>query len=394
MLPLAKIKKGTRIIMRVDWNVPVEHGGAKMSEKILREIPFIKSVRERGAILLLLTHLGRPEGREGKFSTRSLATVARVASKLPIAYLDIDLSTADGAKRFLKDLAGAKPGEIFLGENVRFQPGEDENAPSLVKRYAAWGQVFINDAFASCHRSHASVVGLARVLPSYAGPNLGEEVRALSSLLKPSKRPYLAFIGGSKLSTKLPVIQHLLRVADRVYIGGAMAHVFFAAKRLPIGSSLIEKDGVRIAKKLLASTKKIVIPTDVIVAKAITARCKARRADLAEIKETESIGDIGTKTIQSWVADIQKAKTIIWNGPMGVTEIPAFSHASLVLAKAIALRSQKGAYTVVGGGDTLPVIAKTGMEDLFTHVSTGGGAMLEFLSENGMLPGVKVLMSR
>ncbi len=394
MLPISKIKKGTRIIMRVDWNVPVEKGAAKMSEKILREIPFIKSLRERGAIVLLLTHLGRPEGREKKFSTRSLATVARVAGNIPISYLDIDLSSAVGAKRFLSDLAGARPGDVFLGENVRFQSGEDENAPTLVKRYATWGQVFINDAFASCHRSHASVVGLARALPSYAGPNLGEEVRALSPLLRPSKRPYLAFIGGSKLSTKLPVIQHLLKVADKVYIGGAMAHVFFAAKKLPIGSSLVEKDGVRIAKKLLATTKKIIIPTDAIVAKTITPRCKARRADIADIAETESIGDVGIKTIQAWVADIQKAKTIIWNGPIGVAEIPVFSHASLVLAKAIALRSQKGAYTVVGGGDTLPVIAKSGMHDLFTHVSTGGGAMLEFLSEGGKLPGVSVLMGK
>lgn len=380
--------------MRVDWNVPIEKGAAKMSEKIFREIPFIKKLHERGAIVLLLTHLGRPEGREKKFSTRSLATVARVASKLPIEYLDIDFSTAEGSKRFLKDLAAAKPGDLFLGENVRFQPGEDENAAALVKKYAAWGQVFINDAFASCHRSHASVVGLARALPSYAGPNLGEEVRALSFLLKPSKRPYLAFIGGSKLSTKLPVIQRLLKIADKVYIGGAMAHVFFAAKKLPIGSSLIEKDGIKIAKKLLASTKKIVIPTDAIVAKEISLRSRVHRSDLADIAETEAIGDVGTKTIQHWVQDLQKAGTIVWNGPVGAAEIPAFSHASLILAKAIALRSQKGAYAVAGGGDTLPVLAKSGMEDLFTHVSTGGGAMLEFISENGNLPGVKALMGK
>ncbi|MFA5129670.1 MAG: phosphoglycerate kinase [Patescibacteria group bacterium] len=382
------------MIVRVDWNVPMEERKGKPSEKILREIPFLRSLHERGAIVLLLTHLGRPEGREKKYSTQPLAAIARFASKLPIRYQDIDFSTPAGAKKFVTAMSKLKAGDIVLGENVRFQPGEEKNVPSLVAQYAKWGKVFINDAFASSHRAHASVVGLAKALPSYAGPNLNEEVTALTPLLKPKKRPYLAFIGGSKLSTKLPVIQQLLKVADRVYIGGAMAHPFFVAKKIDIDDSYIEKEGIPLARKLLRLTKKIVLPKDVIVAKKIAKGIHPHQVDLEGIGKHEAIGDVGMGTIQSWGDDIKKAGTIVWNGPLGVTEIPAFSHSSLVLAKAIALRTKHGAYTVAGGGDTLPVIDQSGMGDLFSHVSTGGGAMLEFLSENGKLPGITILSGK
>jgi phosphoglycerate kinase len=393
LLPITKIKKGMRILVRVDWNVPLT--GSGVSEKILREIPFLKSLHERGAITLSLTHLGRPEGIDKKYSTKHIASVARIASKLPISFLDVDLSSAVGAKKYLADLAKAKPGDILLAENVRFQPGEEENATTLIKRYAAWGDVFINDAFASSHRAHASVVGLAKALPSYAGPNLNEEVMALSPLLKPTKRPYLAFIGGSKLSTKLPVITRLLGIADKVYLGGAMAHPFYVVKKYEIDGSYLEKEGIPIARKLLkTSSKKIVLPFDAIVAKKIVTGAHPHEVDIKHIGKHEAIGDVGMETIQAWGDDIRKAGTIVWNGTLGVAEIPAFSHASLVLAKSIALRSKKGAYTVAGGGDTLPLVEKSGMADMFTHVSTGGGAMLEFISENGKLPGIAVLIEK
>jgi phosphoglycerate kinase len=254
-LPLAKIKKGTRVLVRVDWNVPIKGKAIRECEKITRTIPFIRELRKRGAVTILMTHLGRPKGRQEGCSTKILAPFAEGCSGVPIRFLDADLSTVTGAKDLKERIDDLEAGDVVLLENVRFQPGEEENKPLLAKRYASLADVFVNDAFASCHRAHTSVVGIAREIPAYAGPELEKEVTALSRLLSKPKRPYYAFIGGSKLSTKIEVIERLIAVADKVFIGGAMAHVFFAAKKIPIGVSYIEPEGVKLASKLLKKTK-------------------------------------------------------------------------------------------------------------------------------------------
>ena len=393
-LPLAKIKKGTRVLVRVDWNVPLKGKMVTECEKIDRTTPFLRELRKRGAITILMTHLGRPKGRDMTCSTKILAPFAEGCSGIPIKYLDADLSNAEGAKK-LKDRVNAlTSGDVVLLENVRFQPGEEENKPVLAKRYAALADLFVNDAFASCHRAHTSVVGIAREIPAYAGPELEVEVTALSKLLSKPKHPYYAFIGGSKLSTKIELIERLITITDKVFIGGAMAHVFFAAKNIPIGASFIEPEGIKLAKKLLKKTKKIQLPIDLIVAKKIGPDIHPRRVDLGKVGAKEMIVDIGPETIRSWTVSVKEAMTIVWNGTVGVAEFPAFAHGSLNLARLIASRGKGKAYCVVGGGDTLPVVEKSGMSQYVDYVSTGGGAMLEFIALNGKLPGLKPLQTK
>lgn len=381
-----------RVYVRVDWNVPLRGGlDAGESLKMKRSVPLLRELSERGAVVLVLTHLGRPKGRDSKYSTKQLAAVMRGFSGLDVQYLDLDLGTHKGHEKFGRDLDQFSPGSIVLLENVRFQKGEDENNAKLVRAYAEHADAFMNDAFASSHRDHATVTGLAKALPSYAGPSLVEEVRHLLPLITKPKKPYYAFIGGAKLSTKLPVIEILLKKADKVFIGGAMSHPFFVAKRLSIGKSYLEKEGVKLAKKLMKN-RKIVLPTDVIVAKSLKRGVKAYRREIRAIGKGDMIGDIGTETMKDWSAEIRMAKTIAWNGPVGVTELPTFSHGSLVIGRAIAARAKGKAYGAVGGGDTLPVVQRTGMKEHFDWISTGGGAMLEYISKNGALPGLKALV--
>jgi phosphoglycerate kinase len=380
-----------RIYVRVDWNVPSHGGfGAEESLKLTRSYPLLRTLSEANAITLVLTHLGRPKKRESAFSTKPLAPVVAEHSGLRVKYLDVNLGTAEGRKTYARDLDQFVPGDVVLLENVRFQNGEEENDAELVHTYAEHADAFVNDAFASCHRDHASVVGLAKALPSYAGPGLLEEVHALEKLLTSAKRPYYAFIGGAKLSTKLPVIQKLLAHADGVYVGGAMAHPLLAAQGIKIGASFIEEEG-RAAAKKIAKHKKLHLPKDAVVAARLSMNAKPRVAVIDRVRANDTIGDIGTTTMRTWCEDIRQAKTIVWNGPMGVAELPPFSHGSLVLGRAIAARAVGKAYGVVGGGDTLPIVARTGMQEDFDFVSTGGGAMLEFLANEGDIPGLRVL---
>lgn len=381
------------MLVRVDWNVPIKGKTVTECEKIERTVPLIRELRKRGAVTILMTHLGRPKGRDKSCSTKILAPFVEGCSGVEVQYLDADLSTATGAKALKDRVASFEPGDVVLLENVRFQPGEEEGKVQLAKRYAACADLFVNDAFASCHRVHVSVVGIARELPAYAGPALEAEVSALTKLLSKPKRPYYAFIGGSKLSTKIEVIDRLITIADKVFIGGAMAHVFFAAQNIPIGASYIEAEGIKLAKKFLKKTKKIVLPIDVVVAKKIAPDVHPHVVEVGKIGAKEMIGDIGPETSQAWSAEIKKASTIIWNGPVGVIEIPAFSHGSLVLVQSMASRGKGKAFCVVGGGDTLPVVEQSGMAEHIDHVSTGGGAMLEFIALNGKLPGLKPLQT-
>ena len=368
--------RGKRVLLRVDWNVPLEEFSAAENHlKLQRSAATIENLASRGAIVIILTHLGRPKGHEAKFSTERLVGIVRKTIRVPIRFIGDDVESKTGMERVFDAINSSAPGSVLLLENVRFYKGEETNSPTLAARLASLGDIFVNDAFASCHRSHASVVGVAKRIPSFAGPTLVAEVEGVERLFNKPKHPFIAVIGGVKLSTKIGVIKALLSVADRVFIGGAMATPFFKAQRLEIGKSFVEKESITTAKSLLKNSK-LKIPTDVLVARALKPNQKVRCVPVTQVKKTDVIGDIGTETMMEWASEIKTAKTILWNGPVGVAEIPSFSHGSLVLTRAIAARSKSSAYGVVGGGDTLPIVARSGMAEWIDHLSTGGGAML------------------
>jgi phosphoglycerate kinase len=303
------------------------------------------------------------------------------------------LDTAAGLKAAQVDIAKADHGTVFLLENVRYYAGEEKNDPKLGKAYAALADLFVNDAFASCHRAHASVVGVAKYLPAYAGPTLRQEVEAMAKLITKPKRPYVAVVGGAKLSTKIPVLKALLETADTVMLGGAMATVFALAQGREIGQSFVEKGAVSTAKKLLRHPR-LLLPVDVVVAPKIAPGFRAHAVSVIGVGKKDHIGDIGPATMQAWAEVLKGAKTIVWNGPVGVTEIPTFAHGSKVIARVIASRAKGKAFGVAGGGDTLPVVLASGMAEWYDHLSTGGGAMLEFLAEGGKLPGLTALIKK
>jgi phosphoglycerate kinase len=383
--------KGKRVLLRVDWNVPLtETFAPEESLKLERSFNTINDLVSRGAVVVILTHLGRPNGRDEKFSTKRLAVLAHRMSQIPIHFLGESLDDQKDLSVVRETIRAAKPGTVFLLENVRFFKGEEQNSPAFSKALASLWDLFINDAFASCHRAHSSVVGIAKYIPSYAGPSLIQEVQALEKIISKPKRPFIAVIGGAKLSSKIEVLSSLLVLADKVLIGGAMAHVFFYAKKLSIGKSFIEKESVAFAKKILKNPK-IVLPTDFLVASKIKDKVPARVVSVGKIRPSDVIGDIGTETMMAWAKEIKKAKTIVWNGPVGVAEYSTFSHGSMLLARAIASQSKGSTYGVVGGGDTLPTVLKSGMSEWIDHLSTGGGAMLEFIANKGNLPGLRAL---
>jgi len=391
VLPPKAPLKGKRIFIRVDWNVPLSGGlEPEDSLKLSRSIKTVTSLAKRGAVVLVATHLGRPKGRDSKLSTKQLIHLCAVHYGVRMDFLGEVLDTKDGLAQAQEKVMKAKPGTIFLLENVRYYAGEEKNDPKLAKAFASLAKIFVNDAFASCHRSHASVVGVARLLRHYSGPSLVEEVSALEKLIIKPKRPFVAVIGGAKLSTKMPVLKALLKIADTVCVGGAMAHPFFVAQRKQIGKSYIEKEGIPLARKILKDPK-LRLPVDVVVASKIVEGVWAHAVPISGVKKTEAIGDIGPETMRLWATEIKRAKTIVWNGPLGVSDIRTFSHGSLVIARAIATRSKGPTYGVIGGGDTLPVVLASGMSEWFDHISTGGGAMLEFIVEKGRLPGLLAL---
>ena len=377
--------------MRVDWNVPLKGELVAVdSLKFTAVKPTIADLRARKAVVIVMTHLGRPKNQEDEFSTRHLLTKAKAQLGLDLKFIKYRVDQPAGlaqAKKFIRSL---RPGQVGLLENVRFFKGEENNDPRLARALASLGDLFINEAFASSHRAHASVVGVTEYIPAYAGPALCAEVHALARLLHHPAKPFVAVIGGAKLSGKIETLKILMEKADKVLIGGAMAHVFFLAKGLPIGKSLVEKETLDQAKRLVKN-KKLVLPVDALVAKKIVPQAKVRVVPIQEVGKLDMIGDIGTETMIQWSKIIRGAKTVVWNGPVGVTEMPVFSHGSKILMQIIAARSRGPAFGVVGGGDTLPIVMESGMGQWMDHVSTGGGAMLEFIEKNGKLPGLEAL---
>ena len=387
-LPASLKLTGKRVLVRVDWNVPKLHAGMEDSLRITRSLPLINDLSERGATVILLTHLGRPTRRDLRFSTRPLSTLLKRQHHLSVTFHPESVSDTRGRKRLQERLADAEAGSVHLLENVRFEPGEDKNDHKLAKAYAELGDIYINDAFGASHRAHTSIVALAKTLPTYAGPALAMEVEALSRLLNRPSRPFVAILGGFKLSTKLPLLGKLLRSCDQVMVGGAMAATCLAAKGIVVGASLIERPLVKQIKTTVSSSK-LILPIDVKVRRG---RERALyRCPVDQIEKGDVIVDVGPATLAAWAARIKKAKTIMWNGPVGISEETATGAGTRFLARAIAARAKGPAFGVAGGGDTLPVIAQTRTADWFDHLSTGGGAMLAFVTSDGKLPGLEPL---
>jgi len=385
--------KGKRVLVRVDFNVPLKKSGAKIvvadDTRIRAALPTIKYLLGQGAKVILMSHLGDPGGKVKK--NLSLKPIGATLGKL---LLMKGTAPADWeGKKGLKKIDAMKSGEVMMLENLRFHPGEEKNDVKFAAGLASLADIYVNDAFAAAHRAHASIVGVPKFLPSYAGLLIKKEMNVLSSLLGKPSKPFIGLIGGAKISTKISVIENLLKKVNSLLLGGALVNNFFKAAGYGIGASVFEPKELKTAKKLLKN-KKIVLPIDFVVGdfkgkKARVVSVPKKKNDLC--KKPYALLDIGPETIKKYSGIIRKAETIVWNGPMGYFEIPKYSHGSVALGRLIAARSKGKVFGVVGGGETIEAVSKTGMSEYIDHVSTGGGAMLEFL-EGKILPGVKPLL--
>lgn len=391
-LPAKKNLRGQRVLLRVDWNIPLEGGiEPEASLKVERSLQMLKTLTARGAIVIVLTHLGRPKKREASLSTKRLVPLLKKGYDFDVIFHGESVSDAKGRAKIEKHLASAEAGSMHLLENVRFEAGEEKNLASLAKAYASLGDMFVNDAFASCHRAHVSVVGIAKYLPGFAGLSLEAEAKSLSALLTKPKRPFVAVIGGKKLSTKIPIITTLLKTCDAVMVGGAMAHACLVAKGYSIGASYVETEALSAAKKLLKA-KNLFLPSDLIVTHKLKEGSALRHVPIDKLESKDISVDIGYATLKDWGQHIQSAKTILWNGPIGVTEFKEMGAGSRFIARVIGAQAKGRALGIAGGGDTIPVIQSTKTLESFDFVSTGGGAMLEFLTKKGHLPGLTPLL--
>jgi phosphoglycerate kinase len=381
--------RGRRALVRVDFNVPLEDGRVGDDTRIRAAIPTLEALLARGARVIVMSHLGRPKGApEAQYS---LAPVAeRLRELMPRTTVEFSAATVgDDARGAAERLA---PGAVLLLENTRFLPGEEQNDDALARELATLGDFYVNDAFGAAHRAHASTEGVARLLrPAVAGLLMEKELAYLGRALAEPQRPFVAILGGAKISGKLDVISALLPKVDRMLIGGAMANTFFRAMGLETGKSLVEPDRVDLARELLRSSgDKLVLPTDAVVAGALSAGAPTRAVARDAVPADQAMFDIGPDSVRAFAEIVRGARTVLWNGPMGVFETPPFDRGTLGVAHALVEATGAGATTIVGGGDSAAALAQAGLEDRVTHVSTGGGASLEFL-EGKELPGVAAL---
>ncbi len=387
-----KKPKGKRVLVRVDFNIPLGPKGEIGPEedaRIRASLPTIQKLRKAGARVILVSHLGRPDGREAKYSLAPVATHLSALLGTEVGFIGDNLEDDQLVERRIKAMSD---GDVTILENIRFYKGEDSNSAFLARRLASFADAFVDDAFAVAHREAASNVGVTKYLPSYAGLLLETEVKHLSKLLGKPKRPFVVLMGGAKISSKLPTLKKLLSVADTVLVGGGMANNFFRAKGLGMGKSLVSSDDVKMAKGLLSKNgKKLVLPKDLLCSTRLDDKAEPRYCRPEEIGKDEHAVDLGAETIREWAGIIKKAKTIVWNGPVGLFEVKKFSHGSVSLGRVVAARSTGKAFGVVGGGETVQCLLRTGMAEYVDHVSTGGGAMLEFLAGK-TLPAIKPLM--
>ncbi len=376
--------EGKRAVVRVDFNVPLKNGKVSDDTRLRASLQTIKYLRDKGARVILLSHLGRPKG--GPDPQFSLKQVVRTLEQLlgaPVEFIADPASGVATTRRLPR-------GGVALVENTRFWPGEEKNDPELAQTFAALGDLYVNDAFGSAHRAHASTEAVAHLLkPAVAGFLMEKELKYLGELLRDPKRPFIAVLGGAKISGKIDVIRSLLPRVDELLIGGAMACTFFRAMGLEVGDSLVEPDRVELAKELLATSgKKLILPRGAVIAPSLERARENRSVPADAIPKSWAVYDIDEATQHDFRARLLRAKTIFWNGPMGVFETPPFDAGTRAVATALVEAGKKGAVTVVGGGDSVAAVA--GLEDKLTHVSTGGGASLEFL-EGKVLPGVAAL---
>ena len=380
--------KNKKVLVRVDFNVPLKDGVVTDSTRIKAALPTLRFILEQeGASLVLMSHLGRPKGeRKAEFS---LSPVVKELSNLigkPVKMADDCIGEA-----VLKQVNDLKAGEILVLENVRYYNEETENNTEFAEKLAKNGDVYINDAFGTAHRAHASTEGVTKYLPSAAGFLIEKEIKFFEPVLKAPEQPFVAIIGGAKVSSKIAVLESLLKTCDSMVIGGGMAYTFLKAKGHTIGNSLYEEEYLETAEKFLAAADKkgvdIVFPIDHIVATEFSEKAAAEYVDSADVPDGKLGMDIGFKTIEKIREKLLKAKTIVWNGPMGVFEFPEFQKGTIAVAEIVAESSGK---TVVGGGDSVAAVNKFGFADKISHVSTGGGASLEFL-EGKALPGIVAL---
>ncbi len=385
--------QGRRVFIRVDFNVPLTPArGVADATRIRESLPTIKYAIERGARVILASHLGRPKGKPNpEYSLMPVA--AYLAEALGREVVLADEPVGDGAKKVVADL---REGGVALLENLRFSPGEEANDEQFARALASYADVYVNDAFGTAHRAHASTVGMIKFVSAKgAGLLMEREVKFLSRLLGEVERPFVAIIGGAKVSDKIEVLENLLGRVNALLIGGAMANTFLKAKGGQLGRSLLEDDKLALARAFLRKAEdrgiEVVLPRDVVAAAGIKAE-SGKVVSAMNVPEDLAALDIGPETARSFADVIAKAKTIFWNGPMGIFEIPAFAEGSTAIAKAMAEATGKGAITIVGGGDSLAVLAKTGLAGKMSHCSTGGGASLELL-EGKVLPGLAALAS-
>jgi phosphoglycerate kinase len=381
---------GKRALVRVDYNVPLEPGSGRILDdtRVRATLPTIAYLREGGAKVILCSHLGRPKGTRDP--SLSLSPVAeRLSDLLAAPVITTDCCIGADVQQVVHSL---EPGQVLLLENLRFHPGEEANDPEYAKALASLAEVYVNDAFGAAHRAHASTQGVTRYLPAVAGFLMEKELEFLGKAVAGPERPYAAIIGGAKISTKMTVLEAMLDRVDKLLIGGGMANTFLKAEGFDVGESLIEDDFLDQARRVMDLAKEkgvqLLLPTDVIVADGFAADAKAKRVSVKDVPAGWRIMDIGETTLDVFARALDDCRTVVWNGPMGVIELGSFAHGSHRLAGAIA--GLKHATTILGGGETAAVASQLGLADRFSHVSTGGGASMEFL-EGRELPGVAAL---
>jgi len=383
--------KGKKVIERCDFNVPLlDDGTIRDNTRIVAALPTIKYLLEQNCSIILCSHLGRPKGQV--VPELSMAPVAKELTRLLGQEVKLAKDVVgEDAMRLASEL---KPGEVMLLENVRFEPGEEKNDPELAKKFASMAEVFVNDAFGTAHRAHASTAGIADYLPAVAGFLIEKELKFLGDAINNPKRPFVAILGGKKVSDKIGVIDSLLEKVDTLMIGGAMAYTFFKSMGYSVGNSICEEDKLDLAQSLIEKAKnkgvKLMLPVDTRVGKEVSEDTESKVVSYKEIPDGWEGLDIGPETIKMYTDELRKAATVLWNGPVGIFEIEQFAVGTNEIAKTL---SEIDAVTVIGGGDSAAAVKKAGLADKMTHISTGGGASLEFI-EGKKLPGIECLMDK